>query len=368
MALLTRIARRTWTPPFSEPLASNVEEYIQRCAPVSVAWRYIRRKISLLLTGQHARERPTPLPQGLRILWIYKGTPQIGDAMMDLACRVLLKGHVKQVDLYTDPHLAALFKDDDVFGQTFSSAKEIDLTQYDCAIVHSYSSHCLKDKVRHFKKLPFVPFYGFYTGPELNRTQFGFFRMAQIIGQNLNADAKMTPHLRIQDAHRAALAAYPLPDRYICLVIGGVREDRTYAHWDQVISQLRQSQPDLPVVLVGSENGLAMRDRIVALGLPDIIDLTTRISLHEIAALFEKSQLNICADGGLMHIAAATDTPMLALLAHYIRPDLRFCPQQPATVLYSAGAVSEITPAQLAATLLQQLTASRPDLQIIESR
>lgn len=365
MALITRIARRTWTPPFSEPLASNVEEYVQRCDHTAVAWRYLRRKISLFLTGQSACEMAIPLPRGLRILWIYKGTPQIGDAMMDLACRVLLKGHVQQVDLYTDAHLAALFKDDDVFGQTFSSAKDIDLAQYDCAIVHSYSSHCMKDKIRHFKKLPFVPFYGFYTGPELNRTQFGFFRMAQLIDKDLNAGEKMTPHLHIKEAHRAALAAYPLPERYICLAIGGVREDRTYAHWDQVISQLRQSHPDLPVVLVGSENGLAMRDRIMALGLPDIIDLTTRISLHEIAVLFEKSQLNICADGGLMHIAAATDAPMLALLAHYIRPDLRFCQQQRATVLYSTATVSEIPSSAVFTAILQRLANAKQTLEVL---
>jgi len=365
MTLLTRIARRTWTPPFDQHLATNVDEYVQRCDHTAVAWRYLRRKISLFLTGQSAREMAIPLPRGLRILWIYKGTPQIGDAMMDLACRVLLRGHVQQVDLYTDAHLATLFKDDDVFGQTFSSAKDIDLAQYDCAIVHSYSSHCMKDKIRHFKKLPFVPFYGFYTGPELNRTQFGFFRMAQLIGQNLNADAKMTPHLQIQEAHRAALAAYQLPEHYICLVIGGVREDRTYAHWDQVIAQWRQSQPDLPVVLVGSENGLAMRDRIVAQNLPHIIDLTTRISLHEIAALFEKSQLNICADGGLMHIAAATDAPMLALLAHYIRPDLRFCQQQRATVLYSTATVSEIPSSTVFTAILQRLANAKQTLDVL---
>ena len=50
-----------------------------------------------------------------RILWIFTGKRNVGDAMMDISGRALLKGKGCQIDLLTLPELWKLFKDDDVF-------------------------------------------------------------------------------------------------------------------------------------------------------------------------------------------------------------------------------------------------------------
>ena len=53
--------------------------------------------------------------------------------------------------------------------------------------------------------------------------------------------------------------------------------------------------------------------RIMASAAPDLVDLTGRTSVREMAAVFELSRLFLGSDSGPMHVAAALGTPVVAI-------------------------------------------------------
>lgn len=353
---LARFASPGWTPPFPEALPSDLDDYLARHTPLTLAWRRARRLLALW-AGRQLSRQATVIPAGTRrVLWLYKGTPQVGDSLMDLASRVLLKEAGIAVDLYTDPHLAEMYADDGVFGQVFSEAAELVPARYELVIVHSYSSHCLREKLRLCAGLPFVPFYGYYTGPEFNRTLFSFFRMNQLLQAGLPEDRlreRASPVLYVHPPIARQVDELALPARFVALCIGGVRAWRTYAHWPQVVAILRQQGFTLPLVLLGSANGLDMRDRLLGTAAQPLHDLVDRLSLPETAEVIRRAALTVCADGGLMHVANAVGTPQVILLADFVTPALRLTPANRALTLYHRDEVSALAPELVASQILQ---------------
>ncbi len=69
-------------------------------------------------------------------------------------------------------------------------------------------------------------------------------------------------------------------------------------------------RPDAQVVIVGtaSDGGHEL-----ARQLPAALDLTDRTTLGQLAALLQRARLFVGADSGVMHIAAASDVPLVAL-------------------------------------------------------
>src|SRR6476661_659957 len=100
-------AEATYTPPFEQPLPSNREAYRRHASPFKLGWRRLRRSAYLALHGQLALQRERIEPAQHRILFIHSGMPQVGDALMDLACRDLfrLSSGRHEVDLLINPHL-----------------------------------------------------------------------------------------------------------------------------------------------------------------------------------------------------------------------------------------------------------------------
>lgn len=346
IAALERYAAATWTPPFAQPLPSNAEAYAARASRWKVARRRAMRELNLALHGQSGLQRTHIDPaRHRRLLWIHQGTPQVGDSLMDLAARVLLAGRVERIDLLTEPHLLGLYRSDRVFAHAVSSAADLP-GDHDLVLLHSISSRSVKDKLAHFRRLPFAHVQGCYTGPEFNRTLFGFHRFAQLLGLPAGGlDAIARPTMTASPEEHAAIDRLRIPPGAIAVALGGVRDWRTFSRWVEVLRGLRSTGFASPIVLVGADNGLAMRDQVVAagIGLP-LIDRVAQHSLGEVQALIGCCALALCADGGLLHVAHTTDTPVVALFAGEILPAFRVTAANRTTSLHAPARVDDIAP------------------------
>jgi heptosyltransferase-2 len=351
-AWLRRRAAETWTPPFPQPLPSNAARYAAAAPLRRILWRRFRRALWLRATGQRRLERSRIGEGDRRILWIHAGMPQVGDSLMDLACRGLLRG--RAVDLLIDPHLVPLYAHDDVFAHAWGDPAEAAKNAYDLVIVLGASSHNLGAKLRHFRDCPWVSLHGFYTGPEFHRTLFAWYRLDQLLGGSASESEVLPvacPHLVVAAEAVRAVDALALPARFVAVAVGGVRDWRSYAHWAEVVTALRAAGVDEPVILLGAANGRAERDRILATAAAGVIDRVERHALPEVYEILRRATLAVCADGGLLHVANAARTPTVSLFAERIDPAYRLTPANRSIAFYDAIEVSRIAPQAIAAAV-----------------
>jgi len=357
----------TYLPPFEQPLPSNLDVYLRRAKPWKLGWRRLRRTAYLAVHRQTALQRERIEPQHRRILFIHSGMPQVGDALMDLACRDLFKGSGHTVDLLINPHLVPLFQHDDVFARMYGDPVEAARNPYDLAILLTASSHSLREKLKHFRSLPFVHQIGFYNGPEFHRTLFGYYRLAQLLGQRPAPEQvlpRACPHMVPGDDAVKAVDALQLPPRYVVLAVGGVRGWRTYDHWPEVAAALPLPK-DTAVVLVGADNG---REAAAALqarqpGRP-VIDRVARHPLPEVYEILRRSQAVACADGGLLHVANAARVPTVALFAERIDPLYRLTPANRSHAFHAPGEVSDVPPQAVAQALARAANGELQGVQV----
>ena len=86
-------------------------------------------------------------------------------------------------------------------------------------------------------------------------------------------------------------------------------------HWCELVRQLRVAR-DVRVLLVGDRSDSVIARRIAEkLSMGDVIDLTGRYGLRELAALIGRAELFIGTDSGPAHLAAAVDTPAVVLFS-----------------------------------------------------
>lgn len=358
---LLRYAEETWLPPFPQALPSSVEVYVQRVSLWKAARRRAMRWLNLRWHGQTAQLRTQIEPAvHRRLLWIHHGMPQVGDSLTDLAARDLLKGQFERVDLLTDAHLLQLYRADEVFTQVAAIPAELP-GRYDLILLHSASSRSVKDKLAHYRNVPFVHVYGYYTGPEHNRTLFGYYRIAQLLGLSLSEqelERMSCPSMRASAVEEAAIAKLNLPQGAIVMAIGGVRDWCTYQQWPRVLRGLHEAGARRPVVLVGSDNGLAMRDQIVASNTGvTLIDRVARHTLGEVQALMRGSALVVCADGGLLHVAHTARVPVVTLFAGISEPRFRLTAANRTTWRYGAKSVNDVPAEELVRCIVEALGA-----------
>jgi heptosyltransferase-3 len=111
-----------------------------------------------------------------------------------------------------------------------------------------------------------------------------------------------------------------LANREFCLIHPVARW--MFKCWDdgkfaQVIDHL-QEQLQLPVIITASPDGMERRriERILRLCRSQVLDLSGRLSLQELACLAKRARLFVGVDTAPMHIAAAVGTPVIALFGH----------------------------------------------------
>ena len=113
------------------------------------------------------------------------------------------------------------------------------------------------------------------------------------------------------------------------------------------------------MVLIGSDNGLAMRDQIMAsdTGL-QIIDRVAQHTLGEVQALMRRSALVVCADGGLLHVAHTARVPVATLFAGISEPRFRLTAANATRWRYGAEWVNDVPAADLVTCITEALAGA----------
>jgi heptosyltransferase-2 len=258
---LRNLLAQRHTPPFRHQLTSKThailtaESFSRR---QQQNFKLLKRWLLFKTSGQSGLLRAhLPAPPA-RILWLNFLNNRIGDSIMDLSGRALLGAF--KVDLLTSKSQAELFNTDRYFEKVFTDPAAIDPTRYDFALVDYINTGSLRLKCKWFPKLPFASIYGFFSGPEVNRTLFSCYRIHHLLQyphSNEQLQPFLTPRIFIEDEPS------PLPAKEgrkrVALVLGGLSPYRTYGKWAEMIRCLRiiwpLGKPFPQFILVGSENG-----------------------------------------------------------------------------------------------------------------
>lgn len=342
-------ASKIYAPPYQE-VPSNWRLLWREKGVLKSVWRRIKRDLTLLLTGQRFLLRDQIPPSAKRILLIYRARPQLGDSIQELSGRTQLQALDRTIDLYTEKFIADVYAGDAIFNKVFSDAEALK-SSYDFVILMTMSWKNIGPKV---KSLPFTPFsvvYGYSHGVELDQLGLSFAAFSHMNGLKRPSSCKAVFNLKYPHS--------PVPrNRHtIAIAVGGVGSDRVYTKWPAVVEQLLMAlgqSPDLNIYLLGSDNGCADANEILRrVGHdPRVHDLVGKTSLEESFTKLKQISVLLCADGGLMHIATCTQTPLVSLFANVIHPLFRLKKDAPAIAIHAEREVSEISPEQIATIAL----------------
>jgi len=309
--------KKTYTLPFKFEIPNYSADFIEKKPLIKMWFKYIKRYLFINLKNQKLLEIKRILPKHRNILWINISAPSLGDSLMDLSSRTMLKG--RKVDLFTDKKNAELYKDDFLFSTIYTDKKKVDKKKYDLVIIDSYSPRCIHIKSYIAKLTPFVGMYGYYNGPEVNRVLFSFHQMNNLLGYAKNEDeinkiAKTSISISCRD--RDIIQKINLPSDFIAFAIGGEWSYRIYNKWDLIIEKLLTQDSDLNIVLIGSSNAKQSVKRIIdKFSGCKVYSYVDQFSFNQTAEIIRHASILFCCDGGLMHSANAVNTPIVALFA-----------------------------------------------------
>ena len=163
---------KTYVLPFKYSIPNLTKDFFRQ-NPIVFRWfKFKKRQTYIKFKRQKNLEIDCILPSKNRILWINLSAPSLGDSLMDLSSRVLLKG--KNIDLFTDKKNADLYFSDKIFRNVFTNENEVVSRRYDLIIIDSFSSKSIRVKAKLAPLLPFVGIYGYYNGPDVNRVLYSF--------------------------------------------------------------------------------------------------------------------------------------------------------------------------------------------------
>jgi hypothetical protein len=331
-AHLKQLALATTTPSLNKPVGTaSPQKYIDEVGHRKLGWRAWRRRLVFAASGQ-AKFRISSLQNvGRRGLWLYFGEGQIGDALMDLAPRSLLQAQGFSMDLLTDEPIARLFQDDPWFVTVTADVATTVQVPYDFVIVLSHKRRSLKSKSQYFRTLPWVSILEDFTGPNFDRAAYAAQRLSDLLALDLGP-AEFSLHTRQKLRQPLASADFEQQTQQlgqaIALTVGGVDPLRTYKGWSALILQL-MAHGQREFLLVGSANGAAEAQQLAQeFGSSALVhNHVGHCSLAQSHALLAAARVAVCTDGGLMHLAATTETPVLGLFSATIQPEWRLHPR-----------------------------------------
>lgn len=320
---LNNQARISITQPLLKTVANNNQDYLAQSGTNKLGWRHFRKAIQFRLSGQSKYLCQKIEPSWKRVLWIYEGIPQIGDALMDLAPRSLLNQEKFECDLLIDKHLAPLFQSDPWFNRIESNPQLLAGKTYDFIILQSNKRRSMRTKMRYFRSNYWISMHGFYTGPEFNRANFATQRLADLL-------AKACAGIDFETHATQKLG--PLPHRSlnqnsdlkIAFALGGVDSSRVYEKWVGLALALH-SFFKITITLIGSSNAHSSAvDFLEYMGEKiQVRNLVAKISVTETRNAIAAQDLVIACDGGLMHLTVTTETPLIGLFNKSVHPSWR---------------------------------------------
>lgn len=217
---------------------------------IQIIKKYLHKYLLLKIYGQ-LKLRKEFAPQDKKILWLYTGKRNFGDAVMDLSGRSLLKDKSVQIDLLTFTHLKELFENDDIFNNVFDSIENLDISSYSFIILSEFNLPSIRMKGKYFKNLEYACLYDFFYGPDRNQIIFSYTAINQVFDIGLTQSEIIDcakPYLNKKNETDTAKVI----TGYISIGIGGIDENRTYSKWLEVLELLDAEPFNLQnVVLLG---------------------------------------------------------------------------------------------------------------------
>ena len=349
MRSLTDWIRQQGLGIVTQPLAQQVDgrevDYIQTEGLMKLGLRIIRRKLMLRRTGQNSTLRMCADAAWRKGLWIYQRTPQIGDALMDLACRSFFKECDCSVDLLTDANIEVLLQNDPWLNDVTSDVNTLLHRDYDFVVIQSIHHRSLQDKIKHFKHNPWVCMQGFYDVPDFARAQWGAQRLADLWQKTEVADFSFhTKQKLFFDP-----VANPR-DISLTLVLGGKDPSRTYSDWAEVLEGLAKNGVSSVTLIGTGEQAESSAQDILQLDLGiEVSNLVNQLKLQQCLQVLALTQLLLVADGGAMHMGVAMQVPrIVSLFIKPIPPELRLPIQYQFDAITSrTGCVKDIAAQQV---------------------
>lgn len=315
----------------------------------------LQRLLFLWLKGQ-CRYWKTVIPATTkRILWLHI-SENIGDSLMRLAAVQLLAKHCR-VDLYVSPAATKLFHSGGYFDHVYQinvDELQVKQQQYDLIIIDALQTKPLKQKIAVAPHTLFVTLHELFhfCRDDYNLIYYVWWRMQYLLREFNSVDIAPKRVMEIPAPALIKVASFSIPGNSIAVAIGGCEAYRTYHSWVEVIGLILQHKPQQHFVLVGSANGSADAAAIeAAFPTAAITNLVAQCSLPESAAVIQRCKLLLCADGGLLHVAAAVGTKTISLFAEEY-PYLRYVAEDDYVALRAENNVNQIAATEIAASAI----------------
>ncbi len=268
------------------------------------------------------------LRAGARILLVYSGVNNIGDALMDLSGRALVGGTPYKLDVLLDPSLAELFRHDRFFSNIYTDFREVDFGEYDFVILNKLGIRVIKEKARHASQSRFTSLIGWYAGRNYNHIQFSYYAFNKILKCGIDDRDLFENSRLVLDAPRCDDFPSESGAGRVAISVGGRESHRIYGKWANVLASLDNDDElsRFEYVLVGSDNGLKEANDLIGMQFRHLrlTSLVGKLKIHECFSLLGQSRLFVGADGGLLHIAHAAGAPTIALFSNDIDPRTRY--------------------------------------------
>jgi hypothetical protein len=348
-SIIQRSIGETIDFPFPMDIPNTTEQFLNDASLPKLFLKHRKRKCLMRILGQK-KYLQQHIPESARkILWINLSAPSLGDTLMDLSSRTLLKN--RHLDLFTANNNARLYHNDAIFHNVYTDKTKISENNYDFIIMDNFGASTLITKKSLAPNTPFTGMYGFYMASNTHRVLFSFHRLNHLLNnpiQPSQISAIAKPSITTTTDVKKTIDDLKLPACFLVIAVGGEWDFRTYPHWNQVISKIHRDHPQLKIVLVGSANGMMMRDKILAL--PDanqyITDTVNQYTFKETAEIIRRSELMVCADGGLFHATNCFAKPVITLLAK-LPMKIYNTEALPITALYAPNHLNQIQPQQI---------------------
>lgn len=334
---------RTYKPPFKNSIPNYIDIHLKKVSLKKRLLKYLRRRLYIFIRDQNKLEVFEILEEHKKILWINMSAPSLGDSLMDLSSRILLKN--RQVDLFTNKKNSQIYDSDLIFKNIYTNLKKVPKSNYDLVIIDSFSTRSMRIKSYLAKKTQYVGIFGYFNGPEINRTLFSFFQMNSLLGDIYRENeiknlAKNSLNLSEKDE---AIVNNIVPKNFISFVLGGEWGYKTYERWEEVISKVVANDKEIFIVLLGSKNANDISKKILK-KFPNhnIFNFIDKLSFNQTAGVIKKSKVVFCCDGGLMHAANALNTKNITLFAR-LAPEMLITKKADSIQLYDNEDVNNIS-------------------------
>jgi ADP-heptose:LPS heptosyltransferase len=175
------------------------------------------------------------------------------------------------------------------------------------------------------------------------------------------AGADWDLHLRPEECAKAdtALAGLPPaptatgPATRLALAPGAkvAIKDWGEAHWAALVNALAPKYAGTALILIGAADERDLCTRVAASWRGPVLNIAGSFSPRETAAMLRRCDLLVCHDSGPMHIAAAQQTPCVALFGNYNLPRKWYPYGDRHSVIHEPCGVREIAVARVVAAI-----------------